>query len=449
MNGFYPVASTMIAQAHSQMDNTIVEKLWHSFSLTQSTLEIVPCEQFLFRVGDTPLSILKDGKDYALLVDEHGIAVVGKDYGGLMRGFLVLMMKMEYRGKQLFIKHTEESSNYRLQQRMIHICVFPENDLFFIKKLIRQIALCQYTHIVIEFWGMLQFDCLKELAWPHAFTKTEAAELLAECRQLGMEPIPMFNMFGHATASRVCYGKHVVLDQNPTLQYLFTPDGWAWDITSPEVYDLFYKVRQELYALFGSTEYFHIGFDEAYYYMHHEELRKEVPGFLQRLTADVAAEGRKPMLWMDMILEKKDYPPEYYAFGGEGEAQSLLAALHKEAVMVDWQYNVDQAPVLSSIYLKEKGHDLIIAPWLRRPNYTACIETAVEHGLSGIMLTTWHRLKEYRYGILGCAHVCGVKTFVWSMPERTEEETAAMLRRVSFEGNTYFDCGWAKQQIEV
>jgi hypothetical protein len=138
---------------------------------------------------------------------------------------------------------------------MIHICVFPENDLYFIKKLIRLSALCQYTHIVIEFWGMLQYDCLKELAWPHAFTKAQAQELIDECRELGIEPIPMFNMFGHATGSRECYGKHVVLDQNPTLQYLFTPDGWGWDITSEEVFALLKQVRQELYDLgFKITE---------------------------------------------------------------------------------------------------------------------------------------------------------------------------------------------------
>ena len=30
-----------------------------------------------------------------------------------------------------------------------------------------------------------------------------------------MEVIPMINHLGHASASRACYGRHVVLDQNP------------------------------------------------------------------------------------------------------------------------------------------------------------------------------------------------------------------------------------------
>ena len=444
----YPLSLSVTATACGQMDNKTVKNLWNGFTLTMGTLEITPCEDFVFRVGVTQLPVLEPGNEYALRVDEKGIALVGQSYGGLMRGFMVLLMKIEYKNKAFCIAPVDTQSHYRIQNRMIHICVFPENDLYFIKKLIRLSALCQYTHIVIEFWGMLRYDCLKELAWPHAFTKAQAGELIEECRELGIQPIPMFNMFGHATASRVRYGKHVVLDQNPTLQHLFTPDGWAWDVTSSETYELLRQVRQELYALFGNPEYFHIGCDEAYYYMRCPELRRQVPDFLHRLTHDVVAEGKKPMLWMDMILEKKDFPSGYYAFAADGEGQALLDALAKESVMVDWQYNIDTAPVLTSVYLKDKGHDLLVAPWLRRPNYTACINTVTEHNLSGLMLTTWHTLKEQMYSILGCAQTCGADTFVWSVG-RVDEETATMLRRISFEGNTYQDTGWSKLQIEI
>lgn len=448
MNGYYILTENTKATACPQMNNPTVKKLWHGFCLTMGEIDIAPCDGFVFRLGSTQLPALEEGKEYALSVDANGAAIVGRDYGGLLRGFMVLLMKIEYREKTLSIQYTQEQSAYKIQKRMIHICVFPENDLYFIKKLIRLAALCQYTHIVIEFWGMLQYDCLKELAWPHAFTKAQAKELINECRDLGIEPIPMYNMFGHATASRVRYGKHVVLDQNPTLQYLFTPDGWAWDITSEETYDLLRRIRQELYDLFGETEYFHIGCDEAYYYVHCAELHKQVPGYLHRLTTDVTAEGRKPMLWMDMILERKDYPSEYYAFAGDGEGDKLLESLAPESVMVDWQYNVNKAPVLSSVYLKDKGHDLLVASWLKKPNYTACIDTVTEHNLSGIMLTTWHTLKDDMHGILGFAQTCGAKTFVWSV-KRAREETASLLRRISFEGNTYEDCGWSKKQIEV
>ena len=230
----YTLNSITNAIAYSQMDNPTIKTLWNRFSLGEAALELTPCDQFVFRTGQIQLPTLEDGKEYALAVSPTGFAVVGKDYGGLMRGFFSLIMKIQQKGDAFVIDCVEEQSNYRLQNRMIHICVFPENDLYFLKKLIRLSALCQYTHVVIEFWGMLRYDCLKELSWPCAFSKEQMRELIQECRQLGMEPIPMSNQLGHATASRVCYGKHVVLDQNPKLQPLFTPDGWAWNIESDE-----------------------------------------------------------------------------------------------------------------------------------------------------------------------------------------------------------------------
>ena len=234
---------------------------------------------------------------------------------------------------------------------------------------------------------MIKYDCLKELSWEHAFSKEEAKELINEAHELGLKPIPMFNMFGHATASRVAYGKHVVLDQNPKLQYLFTPDGWAWNIASEKVYNLLSEIRKELYELFGETEYFHIGFDEAYYYTIHDKERSCLPEFLNRLTNDIVKEGYRPMLWMDMIIERSKFTGEYAAFGKDGEADILLKSLAPETVMVDWQYSVNKAPVKTSVYLKEKdsSKDLIIAPWYDKNNYTACIETIKDNGMFGIM----------------------------------------------------------------
>ena len=69
-------------------------------------------------------------------------------------------------------------------------------------------------------------------------------------------------------------------------------------------------------------------------------------------------------------------------------------------------------------------------------------------GFYGIMMTTWHTLNLKMPTVLGCAKKCGARTFVWSV-DRNNEETATLLRRVSFEGNTYEDAGWSKEQIEI
>ena len=122
----------------------------------------------------------------------------------------------------------------------------------------------KYSHIVLEFWGMLKLDCMKELSWSIGYEKEQVRPILDEARAMGMQIIPMFNQWGHATACRLISGKHVVLDQNPALQTLFSPDGWSWDLENPEVRRLHRAIRTELCELCGEGDYFHLGCDEVY-----------------------------------------------------------------------------------------------------------------------------------------------------------------------------------------
>lgn len=451
MNNYLLLDSKISVVADQKMNNETVKKLWNSFCLTLGEIHFEKGENFTFRLGSTPLPTLQAGKEYVLTVDEKGAAIVGKDYGGLLRGFISLLMKIEQEGTAFKIRTITEESDYKIANRMLHICVFPENNLYFIKKLIRLAALCQYTHIVIEFWGMLQYDCLKELAWPNAFSKNQAKELIKECRELGLEPIPMFNQLGHATACRVKYGKHVVLDQNPTLARLFTPDGWAWNIHSDEVRTLLKKIRNELYELFGEGEYMHVGCDEAYYYTRCDEERHKLPAFLKELTDEVVEEGRRPMVWMDMMLERDRYNQKVraYATCPADEVEIMQNALNPATVMVDWQYDMKEVPIEPLLSLKDNIRDAMGAPWYEKENYNAYVDTIVEHNMFGIMMTTWHTLSEQIFSILGCAKKCGAVTFPWSEFSGVREETATLLRRVSFEGNTYEDCGWKNLQINI
>lgn len=447
MDRFNQLKSSVMAVAHHKMCTKTVKTLWDRIILGETAIEFLPCEEFLFKIGEPRIPVPEGDWEYALSVDENGCAVVGRDFGGLMRGFFVLLMNLEPHEGNYILRHTCRQSNYLLKNRMIHICVFPENNLYCIKKLIRLAALCQYTHIVIEFWGMLRYDCLKELAWPHAFTKAEAGELIRECRELGMEPVPMLDHLGHTTGSRLCYGKHVVLDQNAKLEHLFTPDGWAWNIESGQVRELLRRIRSELYELFDPGEYMHIGCDEAYYISRCPEIRKKLPQYLHDLTCDVRQESRRPMLWMDMLLEKDTFK-DCYAGGKKEEVEALRNACSESSVFVDWQYGCVEAPIPSLLSLKSCGRDVMGAPWNHPDNYRAHIRTVTDHGMYGIMLTTWHTLNVHMPSILDCAKCCGAATFFWSEYSGLHEETATLLRRVSFEGNSYADSGWSKEQIE-
>jgi hypothetical protein len=448
MSKTFVLSSRVTVCADKKMQNNTVKNLFKSFCLGDGEITFTDGPDNTFRLGETTLPTLPEGKEYAITVDENGIAIVGDSYGGLMRGFMVMLMQIDYTPDSMFIPAGNWESEYRIKNRMIHICVFPDNPRHFTRKMLRLAGLCQYTHVVLEFWGMLKYDCMKELSWPQAFTKAQAGELIKECRELGIEPVPMFNQLGHATASRVIYGKHVVLDQNPRLQRLFTADGWAWNIQSDEVVNLLRAVRKELYELFGEGEYMHIGCDEAYIITQDEKLRKFLPEFLKNLTCEVEKEGRRPMLWMDMLLEKDAFEKCYTA-GYKDEVENLRNSTADSTVFVDWQYSCTAVPIPSLASLKDCGKDVMGAPWYDYKNCCAHIDTIVQNDLFGIMVTTWDALKNKMRSIVSCADRLGASMYDWTGNETWRTQTAVMFRRVSFEGNNYEECGFAKQQIDV
>ena len=240
----------------------------------------------------------------------------------------------------------------------------------------------------------------------------------------------------------------MVLDQNPGLHHLFTPDGWAWNIASDEVAELLAKIRGELYELFGEGEFLHIGCDEAYFITRDAALRQMLPDYLGKLTHQVEAEGRRPMLWMDMLLEK-DVFEGCYTVGEADEVERIRNATAKSTVFVDWQYRAYQAPIPSLASLKDCGRAVIGAPWYEKKNYVAHIETLTENKMFGIMLTTWHTLADWMHTILDCAKDCGAVSYPWSSFARPRTEVATLLRHLSFDGNSYADCGWVKEQIKL
>ena len=116
---------TTTVAADPRMCNPSVKALWRSFSLGKGELAVNPGPECTFRLGETDLPALPEGKEYALRVDEKGAAIVGKDYGGLMRGFMSLLMKIEHSENAFLIQSVEECSDYHIQNRFLHICVFP------------------------------------------------------------------------------------------------------------------------------------------------------------------------------------------------------------------------------------------------------------------------------------------------------------------------------------
>lgn len=456
VSGTFRLPDDTKAVANSCLDNPTIREYWQNFSFGASSLEVTPCDEYRFSIGNTPALPL-DGYSYSINVDENGVCVTAENAQALRDGFMVLLDRFyavdAEEGIAVEVSCCQIQDRAWTANRMVHFCIFPETEIWELHRFVRFCGALNYTHIILEFWGMLQYDCMKELAWSHAFSKEQVAPIIREAQELGMEVIPMFNHWGHASASRGIHGKHVVLDQNPALQTYFTDDGWCWDIRKPKVQALLRAIRNELIELCGDSAYFHIGCDEAFGFELTEENMTYLCDFINGIGDELAAIGRRAIIWGDMILYRHDdWNPNnrYSCHSPSPDVEPfMLAHLDRKIVIADWQYHANEAPIETAEVFTSAGFDCLLCPWDDgRAAMSAVVTTIRDQNLMGIMHTTWHTLTKGMPYVVRAAVGTTVTDSSTAAAHGDSGRTAALYRKVLPICGDYERAGWSKKQID-
>ena len=453
-DGSFVFRGQVHATAHPCFHKDIFQTLWQGFTYRSSTLHLTETDKLLFQIGDAePLPT--GGHAYSIHVTEGGVCIRAETEGDLIRGWMTWLDRLRAEESDGALSLATDccriTDSPLIENRMIHFCVFPETELWELQRFVRLCGALKYSHIILEFWGMLRYDCMKELSWSHAFTKEQVRPILREASDLGMEIIPMFNHWGHASAARVMHGKHVVLDQDPSLQSYFSEDGWCWDIRKPKVRSLLRQIRAELTELFGDGHYFHIGCDEAYHFSFTDENMDFLCDFINEISREMGECGRRVITWGDMFLYRHDrYNKEnrYACNAPSPHVETyMLERLSREVLFADWQYNVTHAPVETAFVFREAGFDCLLCPWDRgKEQLGSCIATVKENRLSGLLHTTWHTLS------LGMPYVTMAAVGCFEDGEEyssraARTHTAALLRKVYFVNGDYKRSGWSTRDV--
>lgn len=450
----------------------LYNRLWHGFSYGgalsfKKSADIKP--HTICTAGYNDFPDLGE-YEYAISVGRNGFCMVSSGTTGLIHALVSLMQLISPRAlrsvpKQLYIPCGIIKDKPVLNFRSVHLCVFPETTLDFIERSITMAGFAKYSHIIIEFWGMIKFDCADFMSWNNAYTKDEIRPFIKLAKTLGMEVIPMLNHFGHASMSRVISGKHVALDNDPSAALLFEPDGWTWCLSNPDTIALLKLMREELAELCGSGKYFHFGCDEAYSFAtcdicSKKDKLKMLTDYLNYLADEAKAMGRKPIIWGDMFLDSQKWDKKYYALSWpEHGTHKIINNISRDLIIADWQYEVTDINVETAAYFKKKGFNVVLCPWDNFKNITALGEYAKQENIFGAIATTWHTLYQNFYMLF-----CAAESF-WSVLDRDEMDKygyiigrkyenyelimAKYLRFIFPSKGRYTKSGWHEYQISA
>ena len=180
--GRFLFSTKVKAEANSIINKDILKEFWFGFSFRTSKLETSECEEMVFRIGEAE-AIDAKGFMYTIRVTEKGVCIAANSTKGLIKGYMALLDRiksicLEDEEVTLAIDCCEIKDKPLIQNQMAHFCVFPETELWELQKYIRLCAALKYSHIVLEFWGTLEYDFMKELSWSHAYKKEEIRPLI-------------------------------------------------------------------------------------------------------------------------------------------------------------------------------------------------------------------------------------------------------------------------------
>ena len=390
--------------------------------------------------------------EFALNITDTGVYIVGCDYGATMRGYITFLEKLQYTedGDYFYLETGCAYGKPCAKFRCAHLCVFPETHLDFFQKCVRACAVVKYSHIIVEFWGMLKFDCMKELAWSTAHSKETMKEIISEANALGLEVIPMFNHIGHASLSRGGNGQHVVLDQAPQYEYLYENYGWVWNFKKDCVRELHRKIREELIDICGKGSFFHLGCDEVHSYSNDENNARKMAEYINEIAAELRKKGRRAIMWHDMMLSKEFYQQgKYYGNASKSVSDILLDSIDKNILIADWQYHCHDELWKSSKKLKESGFEVICCAWDNKQNNREALDTVMDQNLYGVMHTTWYNLCK---GVISLIYSGKIFYGADDIPEFESIHyfyAAEVIRKAMPSGGEYEKSGWTEKMTDM
>lgn len=179
----------------------------------------------------------------------------GKTPSSLFQGGVRLILQ------QLMGKSQPQTIQPALEEQILMLDIGRKYySLAKLKRLIRSLALFQFTHLQLHFSENEGFGIESllhpEICSPNHLSQEEIRELIAYARKFYLEIIPDIDTPGHVRQLLTHHPEWCLLKADGSRETS------ALDILNPEAVDFIKEIYQEFAELFQESRYFHIGADE-------------------------------------------------------------------------------------------------------------------------------------------------------------------------------------------
>lgn len=290
--------------------------------------------------------------------------------------------------------------------RGLHCGVPGPNDVAMCAKFIREALPKEGVNtLVLEINYKYQFKRHPELAQEGALSQADVEELVAACKDAGVQLIPQFNCLGHQSWSRHTFPlltKYPEFDESPG-KY---PDNEGIYCRSycplhPNVHQVVFALIDELAEVFQAGA-FHVGMDEVFILGDEDcprcQTKSKAELFAGEVTAlhDHLARSQRTMwMWSDRFINGEITGIGEWEASQNGTEAAILQ-VPKDIVMCDWHYEKAHA---TAPYFALHGFPVVSCPWRKADVALGQLEIIqkvrqyanepVKQRMLGVLQTTW------------------------------------------------------------
>jgi hexosaminidase len=326
---------------------------------------------------------------YRLRISPDGVRIEAADEAGYRYAVRTLrQLVTRTRAGEVMFPAAQIRDWPSLSFRGVHLFTGGQGPELHLRLIRDVIAALKMNHIVLES-EYIKWDSHPEIHHAeYGMSKEDVRKILAACRELGVEVIPLVMSLGHC---------QWMFHNDQNLDLAEDPEAkWTYCVTNPRTYEFIYQIYQEAVELF-QPKYFHIGHDE---FTHRgrvpfrEETRKLTVEEILLLDTKrhhewFKARGIRVMMWGDMLLAPDEAPDAGHAANREAAARQR-AELPKDILIADWHYvDTDPANYTSLKTFHDAGFQTVAAGWSRPGNIVHLAQAAYAAKSLGYLQTTW------------------------------------------------------------